>query len=43
MAIQTDKSKLQDPFITPRRISTRDEQNRTIFIGRIRTQEVTKQ
>jgi len=34
VANQTDKPKLQDPFITPSRIYVRDEHSESIFIGR---------
>jgi len=38
----TNKSKLQDPFITPNKISVGDEQNGPIFIGRSYMQKVAK-
>jgi len=42
MPSQTDKPQLQDPFITRRKISIRDEQSKPIFIGRNIKQEVAK-
>jgi len=40
VANQTNKPKLQDPFITPSRISIGDEHNESIFIGRNSMQKV---
>jgi hypothetical protein len=42
MANQTNKPQLQDPFITPSKISIRDEQSKLIFIIRSVMQEMAR-